>query len=58
MKVHPTSIRLPADLKRDLRRLALKEPAEVERRSLHWLILRVLRQWADWKIKKAQEEGK
>lgn len=52
----PTSLRLPPDLKRDLKRLAPLEAADVERRSMTWLILRILRQWVDWK--KAKEKAK
>lgn len=52
----PTSLRIPPDLKRDLKRLAPLEPADVERRSMTWLILRILRQWVDWK--KSKEKAK
>lgn len=48
---HPTSIRLPTDLKRKLKKLALKEDAEVERRSLNWLIVRILSLWVEHKKK-------
>lgn len=47
----PTSLRIPPDLKRDLKRFAPLEQADVERRSMTWLILRILRQWVDWKKK-------
>lgn len=53
MKPNPTSLRIPADLKRDLKRLAPLEPAiGVERRSLTWLILHVLRLWVAHKKSK------
>jgi predicted transcriptional regulator len=40
----PTSIRIPADLKRDLQKEARRED-----RTLSMLIILVLRQWLAWK---------
>lgn len=53
----PTSIRLDADLKEALRDEGRREQREHggPPRSLHYVIVTVLRQWVEWKRK--QREG-
>jgi predicted transcriptional regulator len=43
-EVQPTSIRLPADLHR-----ALHREADLERRTVSWIIVDVMDRWVKWR---------
>lgn len=56
-RITPTSIKLPDDLKRDLKRFAKTEDVEVERRSVSWYIIYILQKYIAYKKGKASENG-
>jgi predicted transcriptional regulator len=43
-RAQPTSIRLPVDLKR-----ALDREADIERRTVSWLIVETMSKWVEWR---------
>jgi predicted transcriptional regulator len=52
-EVQPTSIRLPADLKR-----ALDREADIERRTVSWLIVETMAKWVEWRVGQRKKETK